>query len=101
MKFTLRPPNRVLARQLETDVVMQLETSDQQARHSISFSFPTRNPSLASGNLPQEFTFPADIRLQAETPAIHFDSRGLVEAPLRIQLVSQADESLQETLLVE
>ncbi len=91
---------RSMARELETEVLMHLNTSSTGENHSIEFSYPNRNQSLGSGNLLQEFVLPADIRLMTDESVIHFDARGLVEKPTRLLLISQTEESTQETVLV-
>jgi len=92
---------RSTARALETEVVMHLETDRHAAQHSISFSFPRRNPELGSSTLPQEFQFPTDILLVADESSIHFDNRGLVAAPVQLQLISKTDERLNESMLIQ
>ena len=92
---------RSTARALETEVVMHLETDRHAAQHSISFSFPRRNPELGSSTLPQEFQFPTDILLVADESSIHFDNRGLVAAPVQLQLLSKTDERLNESVLIQ
>lgn len=92
---------RSTARALETEVVMHLETDHNAAQHSISFSFPRRNAELGSSTLPQEFQFPSDILLVADESSIHFDNRGLVAAPVQLQLISKTDERLNESVLIQ
>lgn len=92
---------RNTARQLETDVIMHLETGRHEQQHSISFSFPTRNAELDSGTLLQDFQFPAGIRLVTDDTSIHFDSRGMVEVPVHLLIVSSLDEGVNERLVIE
>lgn len=91
---------RNMARQLETEVIMHLNTATSGENHSIDFSYPDRNEALNSGNLLQEFVLPADIHLMTDESAIHFDARGLVEKPTDLLLISQTEESMQEIVLV-
>jgi Tfp pilus assembly protein FimT len=92
---------RNTARKLETDVIMHLKTGQPEEHDSISFSLPSRNADLGPSGLLPEFQLPADIHLVADEASIHFDSRGLVETPVRLLLVSNADENVNERLLVQ
>jgi len=91
---------RNTARELETDVLMNVNTGVDGANSSIDFSYPNRSESLSNGNLPQEFVLPADIRLLSDESVIHFDARGLVVNPTSLLLISQAEESVQESVIV-
>ena len=92
---------RSTARELETDVVMHLKTGRHEKQHSISFSFPNRKAELNTANLLQEIQFPPDIRLVTDESSVHFDSRGLVEVPVQVLLVSNLDEDFSERLLIQ
>jgi len=92
---------RSMARELETDVVMHLNSGGLHAPDSITFSFPSRKKSLKSDGLLQEFVFPSDIRLASNNANIHFDHRGLVETPVELVLISTLSESLKENLLIQ
>ncbi len=92
---------RNTARELETDVIMHLETGRHEKQDSISFSLPGRNAELGPSELLPEFQLPADIRLVADEASIHIDSRGLVETPVRLLLVSNADENVNERVLIQ
>jgi len=91
---------RSMARQLETEVIMHLNTATKGENHSIEFSYPKRNKALNSENLLQEFVLPADIQLITDESVIQFDSRGLVDKPTSLLLISQSDESMQESVVV-
>jgi len=91
---------RNTARELETEVLMHLNTGQAGGSHSIGFSYPNRNEALSSENLLQEFVLPADIRMMADDPVIAFDARGLVEKPTSLLLVSQSAEAMKESVLV-
>lgn len=92
---------RNTARQLETDVIMHLQTDQNEKQHSISFSFPTRNAELDSSALLQEFQFPVGIRLVADETSVHFDSMGMVEIPAKLLIVSSLEEGVNERLVIE
>lgn len=91
---------RSMARQLETEVLMHLNTETEGESHTIAFSFPDRNEALDSGNLLQEFVLPPDIKLMADDSVISFDARGLVEKPISLLFVSQSEASTQQSILV-
>ncbi len=91
---------RNMARQLETEVVMHLNTATAGENHSINFSYPDRNEALNSGNLLQEFVLPSDIQLITDESVISFDAKGLVAKPTNLLLISQSEESMQESVFV-
>jgi Tfp pilus assembly protein FimT len=92
---------RSTARRLETEVILHLNADPNATHHSISFSVPGKNAELSSSSMLQEFQFPSDIRLESDEPTIQFDSRGMVDTPVRLLLVSTADENVSERLLIE
>jgi Tfp pilus assembly protein FimT len=100
VKFSIQGA-RSTARELETDVVMHLQASQHETQNSISFALPNRNAELGSSNLLQDYLIPADVRLVTYESDVHFDSRGLVAAPVELKLVSSVDESLSESILIE
>lgn len=100
VNFSVRSA-RNMARELETEVFMHLNTAKKDENHSIKFSYPNRNESLSSANLLQEFVLPADIKLVTDESVISFDARGLVEKPTSLLLISQSEESMQESVLVQ
>jgi Tfp pilus assembly protein FimT len=100
VKFSIQGA-RSTARELETDVVMHLQTDPHEMHNSISFSSPNRNAELGSSPLPQEYVLPADVRLVTYESTVQFDSRGLVPAPVELKLVSGVDESMSESILVQ
>jgi len=92
---------RTMARQLETDVVMQLHNDESLQRHSVSFSFPSGHAGLNSSSVLQDFQFSPGIRLVSDTPSVHFDSRGIPELPAQILLVSSQDDEINHTILIQ
>jgi len=99
LEFSVRSA-RNTARQFETDVVMQLHNDVNQKRHSVSFSFPSRNAGLKNSGLLQDFQFAPGIRLVSDTASVHFDSRGISELPVQILLVSSQDDEINQTMLI-
>jgi len=91
---------RNMARELETDVLMHVNTGVDGSNSSIDFSYPERSESLNSENLLQEFVLPSDIRLLTDESVIHFDARGLVVNPTSLLLISQSEGSMQESVIV-
>jgi Tfp pilus assembly protein FimT len=100
VKFSIQGA-RSTARELDTDVVMHLQTGPHETQNLISFSLPNRNAELGSSNLLQDYQLPADVRLVTYESAVHFDRRGLIAAPVELKLVSSIDENLSETILIE
>lgn len=98
--FSVRSARNV-ARGMETPVLMHFNTSPDDALHSISFSLPDRAASATAESPLQDFVLPADIHLSVSQAVIRFDGRGLLEAPLNIELVSTLDASASETLFFQ
>ena len=91
---------RSAARQLETDVVLHLETDPRARHHTITFSVPKREPKLNSVALFEDYVFPADIRLDAESNTVRFNYQGEIESPIKLRLVSNLDDNLTQRLLI-
>ena len=91
---------RNTARQLETDVVMQLHNDLSREQYSISFSFPSRNAELNNASLLQDVAFSPGVRLVSDAPSVRFDSRGIPELPVQILLVSNQDERINKTVQI-
>ena len=99
-EFSIRAA-RQTARILETDVIMQLHTDPKLKRHYISYSLPKQARQQKAGNVIQDFQYPAGIRLVSEQDFIQFDSRGVLEQPVKLKLVSVVDDDISERLLIE
>ena len=99
-EFSIRAA-RQTARILETDVIMHLHTDRKLKRHYISYSVPKRGQQQESVHVIQDFQYPAGIRLVSEKEFIHFDSRGVLESPVKLMLVSTVDDDINERLLIE
>lgn len=100
MNFSIQGA-RSTARELETEVIMHLETNRPDKQNSVSFSFPNRNAELGSSALPQEFLFPENVLLVTAETSIRFDSRGLVATPVQLRLVSKIDERVNQSMLIQ
>ena len=99
-EFSIRAA-RQTARILETDVVMKLHTDRKLKQHYISYTFPQRNPQQESANAIQDFQYPPGIRVVSEQDVLHFDSRGVLDRPVKLMLVSVVDDDINERLLIE
>jgi prepilin-type N-terminal cleavage/methylation domain-containing protein len=98
LQFSVRTA-RNTARQLETDVVMHFNTDPPGERNSVTFTLPAGESRPSS--LLQDFQFSPGIRLVSDTPSLHFDSRGMLEQPVQIVLLSNQHEDVNRTLVIE
>ena len=91
---------RNVARMTESAVSLDLGSSADAEVRTIRFSHPGQR---MQGRAPaiQEYRLPEGIRLPSDHDQYVFDSRGLVEKPGSIQLVSLADDSISTTLQVD
>ena len=92
---------RNTARMLETDVTMHLNSERHLEQHSITFSLPQKSATSAISTSIQDYQLPPGVRILADETEVHFDSRGLVETPVQLLLVSSADEDVTERLLIQ
>jgi len=105
VEFSIRMA-KLTARQLETDVIMHLETDPRAKQHAIRFSFPaeslaSENADVSSDGLLQDYLFPEGVRLKSDISSVRFDYAGEVEFAARIQLVAVNDDGLSKYLLIE
>jgi Tfp pilus assembly protein FimT len=92
---------RNTARQMNTDVIMHLENSHSARHHSISYFVPARQTDIAEVTTLMDYQFPESVRIVASETDIRFDSRGLVEPPVQLRLISLLDDDVNERILVE
>jgi len=92
---------RNAARQLETDVVLHLETDPRAQEHSIKFSIPKRKPNLNAVTPFKDYIFPADIRVDAESTEVRFNYEGELETPVMVHLASNVDGGIDERLVIQ
>lgn len=91
---------RNVARMTESAVSLDLPSAADDTVQTIRFSHPDRRANK-NGPAIQEYQLPEGIRLVSDRNQYVFDSRGLVEKPGSIQLVSLADDSISTTLRVD
>ena len=99
-EFSIRAA-RQTARMLETDVIMQLHTDRKLKQHYISYTLPQKAERQDTGHAIQDFQYPAGIRVVSEKEFLHFDSRGVLERPVKLMLVSTVDDDINERLLIK
>lgn len=87
---------RKTARLFESGVTIEFKTYAGEPGQVIAFTPGKRG---VSAGIP-EYRLPEDIELVADQAAFAFDSRGLVENPGTITLVSRVDGSVTETIPV-
>jgi Tfp pilus assembly protein FimT len=92
---------RSTARQLETDVIMHLETNPLDKPCSVTFSIPQENARTGSNSVLQDYQFPPGVRLESNVRSVRFDKRGMVESTTLLMLVSNQNEDLNERLVIE
>ena len=91
---------RQMARVNEAAVSMNLSGGgESEAGQSISFTGEDGEESRSVQI--QNFSMPAEIMLLADHDSFVFDSRGLVENPGTIVLVSKVDESITSSISVK
>jgi prepilin-type N-terminal cleavage/methylation domain-containing protein len=98
LEFSVRMA-RNTARQLETDVVMNLNTDPLKERHSVTFTFPA-SKAKPSSQL-QDFQFSPEIRMVSDKLFVRFDSKGMLDIPATVVLVSSRNDDFSQTLVIE
>lgn len=92
---------RNTARILGTPIVMHLNGDHKLKQHSITFTFPDRNDTLYSDASIQDYELPQGVWIVSEETEVRFDTSGMVESPIQVSLVSTADESVSERVLIQ
>ena len=100
LEFSIRSA-RSAARTMETDVVMHIHSERRARQHSVNFTFPSWNEELDQPQSVQDLELPPSVRLMTDSSEVRFDSRGVVDAPVRLLLVSSLDEGVNERLVIE
>jgi Tfp pilus assembly protein FimT len=89
------------ARIYQTDVVLTLQTGDDQSN---ILSYLVHAPHQADQAIvfqPKNYALPTGVRLVADRDIIRFDASGQVEPAARLLLVSTTDEAIREHILLE
>lgn len=92
---------RNAARQLNTAVIMHLETSREARHHRVSYSIPDRRADSATTATLLDYEFPESVRVVASENAIRFDAKGMVNPPVQLMLVSLLDDDIDKRVLIE
>jgi len=98
LEFSIRTA-RYKARQYEREVLMHLDTDPLSDRHSVSFAIQGDKAGFASSL--QDFQFSPGIRLVSDSPSVLFDSRGMLQLPVQVVLVSREDADISQILMIE
>lgn len=88
---------RKLARSTETPVVLRIIDEPGPGGQGIGFGRATAGASETV----QDYRLPEDVRIVAATNSFNFDSRGLVDNPGQLTLVSIVDDSITESVAIE
>lgn len=92
---------RNTARILGTPIVMHLNGDHKLRQHSITFTFPDRNDTLDSDTSIQDYELPQGVWIVSDETEVRFDTSGMVEHPVMVNLVSNVDGSVSERLLIQ
>jgi len=91
---------RNVARLTESSVSLDIAAASADTSQSIRFSQPGRRSGTRAPEI-QEYQLPDGIRLVSDRDRFVFDSRGLVDQPGRLLLVSLADDELTAALDID
>lgn len=89
---------RNLARMTESSVTVNIGPASQPEAPAGAESSGEPQRIMFSRPEIQDYALPADIRLVADHDSYVFDSRGLVQEPGRVTLLSAADESISSAI---
>jgi len=90
---------RNVARLTESSVNVDIIEAPGTASQRITFSQSRRNGGEGGPNIP-DYLLPESIEVVSDQQRFVFDSRGLVDQPGRIMLVSRADDSVTTELQI-
>ena len=91
---------RWTARFYKTEVLLRLETGENQKQHSITLSVPQMQKDLVLNEVKEEFPLPIGIQLVSDDTIIRFDPAGQVELPAHILVSSNQAEYKSHQLVV-
>ena len=91
---------RWTARFYQTEVLLRLETGENQKQHSITLSVPQMQKDLVLNEVKEEFPLPIGIQLVSDDTIIRFDPAGQVELPAHILVSSNQAEYKSRQLVV-
>jgi len=91
---------RWTARFYKTEVILQLETGENQKQHSIKLSVPQMQKDLVLNEVKEEFPLPIGIQLVSDDTTIRFDPTGQVVLPAHILVSSSHAEHKSRQLVV-
>ena len=91
---------RNVARLTESSISMSIEPPSGAEAQSIAFSGAGRTSGKGLPDIP-EYRLPESIRIVSDRERFVFDSRGMVERPGRILLVSRADDEITASLNID
>jgi Tfp pilus assembly protein FimT len=92
---------RRTARIYNTDVLLRIGT-EHAGTSTLSYSVQSAQSSEEAMDFwSKDYQLPPGVRLTAERESIRFDDRGVVDPPAQLVLVSVADESIREQILLQ
>jgi len=92
---------RWTARFYQTEVLLRLETDENQKRHSITLSVPKMQKDLVLNEVKEEFPLPNGIQIISDDTVILFDPHGEVELPAHLLISSNQAENKSHQLVVK
>ena len=91
---------RWTARFYQTEVLLRLETGENQKQHSITISVPKMQKDLVLNEVKEEFPLPIGIQIVSDDKIIRFDPTGEVEMPAHILVSSNQAEYKSRQLVI-
>jgi prepilin-type N-terminal cleavage/methylation domain-containing protein len=91
---------RKVSRTTESALEMHISPVMGDIAQTITFTSP-KGDKIHNTLQIQDYTMPSDIVMVSERESFIFDSRGLVQNPGSVSLVSKADESVSRTIDVQ
>lgn len=91
---------RKTARFYKTDVVMRLETDEQQKLQSITVSIPQMQNSEALNEVKEAFPLPPGVQVSSAKETIRFDNKGELMMPAELLFKSEQLENQSRQLVI-
>jgi len=92
---------RWTARFYHAEVLLSLETDENQEQHSITLSVPKMRKDLVLNEVKERFPLPVGIQIASDDTIIRFDPTGKVESPTQILISSNQAEYKSHQLVVK
>jgi len=91
---------RWTARFYKAEVLLRLETDENQKQHAITLSVPKMQKDLVLNEVKERFPLPIGIQIVSDDTVIRFDPNGEVELPAHLLISSNQPEYKSHQLVV-